>query len=206
MNSLRMASGSWNWVPFRFQPLEVIARIEAALEALTDNETSQRIQLLVTLAEGIYFVDPRRSATLAAGAVELARAEGCDADLADAIIGHLICTVGSEAPGPQLERLDASEAIPGERPPSARAHAALHRWRALTELGDRARADDAMAAAEQLARSLPLPAFRAELRWARLTHRVLRNDLGDIETELEEAADSTVRSGCTPAESSGPCS
>lgn len=99
MNSLRMASGSWNWVPFRFQPLEVIARIEAALEALTDNETSQRIQLLVTLAEGIYFVDPRRSATLAAGAVELARAEGCDADLADAIIGHLICTVGSEAPG-----------------------------------------------------------------------------------------------------------
>lgn len=189
MNSLRVASGSWNWVPVGTRPLELLRRIEAALDALPDGHTSQRVRLLVTLAEGMYFVDPGRSEAIAGDAVVLARAEGSDGDLAEALIGQLVCrTFATEAPATQLERVAVFEEIPGERPPLLDAPASLVRWRALTGLGERAGADDALAVAERLVETLPLPWFRAEVHWARLTHRVLRNDLGDIEEEFERSA------------------
>ncbi len=189
MNSLRIASGSWNWVPFGERPWELIRRIEAALAGLPIGYVSQRVGLLITLAEAVYFVDPLQSEAIADEAVELARTEGDDADLAEALIGQLVCsTLATATPTTQLRRVEEFGAIEGERSPLLDAPATIVRWRATTELGERDAADGALATAEQLAETFPIPFFRAELAWVRMTHRVLRNDLAEIDEELERAA------------------
>jgi DNA-binding SARP family transcriptional activator len=195
MIALRTAEASWLWVPFQTQPHELVERLERALHDLPEVEVTRRIALLVTLAEGLYYIDRHRSAMLANEALALAREHGGPAELADAMIGYLIPTWLLVPPAGHLELLDAYAALPGRRSLAQEARTTLHRWRVNVQLGRREEAERAMGEARSLASDSMLPAVHVETAWASLTHRILCNQLENVAGEIEETFQLHERSG-----------
>jgi DNA-binding SARP family transcriptional activator len=195
MIALRTAEASWLWVPFRMQPHELVRRLEHALSDLPEVEVTRRVALLVTLAEGLYYIDRHRSAMLAEEALVLAREHGRPAELADAMIGYLIPTWLLVPPAGHLELLDAYAALPGRRSLAQEARTTLHRWRVNVQLGRREEAERAMGEARSLASDSMLPAVHVETAWASLTHRILCNQLENVAGEIEQIFQLHERSG-----------
>jgi hypothetical protein len=195
MIALRTAEASWLWVPFQVQPHELVRRLEHALSDLPEVEVTRRIALLVTLAEGLYYIDRHRSAMLAEEALVLAREhEGAD-ELADAMTGYLVPTWLLVPPAGHLELLDAYAALPSRRSPAQEARTTLHRWRVNVQLGRREEAERAMGEARSLASDSMLPAVNVETAWASLTHRILCNQLENVAGEIEQTFQLHERSG-----------
>jgi DNA-binding SARP family transcriptional activator len=195
MIALRTAEASWLWVPFKVQPHELVRRLEHALSDLPEVEVTRRIALLVTLAEGLYYIDRHRSAMLAEEALVLAREhEGAD-ELADAMTGYLVPTWLLVPPAGHLELLDAYAALPSRRSPAQEARTTLHRWRVNVQLGRREEAERAMGEARSLASDSMLPAVNVETAWASLTHRILCNQLENVAGEIEQTFQLHERSG-----------
>jgi DNA-binding SARP family transcriptional activator len=195
--ALGSSGGAWYWVEPGEYPADLVGRLEVAVDALGPDDAPLRVVLLDTLALGVYYTDPARSATLVREALASARRLRQPAVLARGLLGAMAGEWGPATGEHHLalseELLQLPEAV---RPPAMEVAARLWRATALLERGEIAAAEAEIDASERVAADSGLRVLRAQVAIARIGGAWLGPDgLASVEAAVERAADLHRHSG-----------
>jgi DNA-binding SARP family transcriptional activator len=195
--ALGASGGAWYWVDPADTPTGLVRRLEAAADACRGQDHPLLVELLGTLALGVYYSDPIRAAVLAREALTIARRLDDPALLAQ---GLLAAMAGEWGPGTTDRHLALSEELlqlpAGARPPVLEVACRLWRMTALQERGELAAADEQHAAAAVAAETSGLVVLRAQVAIARVGQAWLGADgLDAVEGAVETATRLHRRSG-----------
>jgi class 3 adenylate cyclase len=164
---------------------ERVQALEAAAEALPEADP-RRAQVLALLSSELHYSgEPERIRTLAAEAVEIARAAGDPAALAHTLI-NACWAIWMPDMLEERKRLtdEATELARQLNDPSLSFWAASRQWEVGVESGDRSRAESALTAMRTLSASVPQPSFV----WLRLLDEAVWEFIqGDLQSSEQRA-------------------
>jgi eukaryotic-like serine/threonine-protein kinase len=167
-----------------------IALLEDALEAIGEEDSAVRSELLSGLAQALYWIDAAgRSTELGLEALEMARRVGDPKALAAALTRRQFMSgIGREATEQRLIESEEMHELAkrlGDLELEVRAH--VYRLRDHLELGDIPAVDRNLAAYERLARELRQPQFLWHIPLLRGTRALIDGRFDDAEQLMAEA-------------------
>ena len=163
-----------------------VASLEAALDAIGDDDARTRARLLAALGIELVFADDlERRMSLADEALAIARRVGDDATLTDVLLQNCFTISTPETVEQRLELTEELVAL-AERlgDPGITARASLYRGRSLGESGNVEAADPYFDRAERLAEELGQPTLRWLVGHFRTVRTILAGDLVEGERRV----------------------
>jgi len=182
--------GFWGWWDeFGVADLDLLAYLERALEALDDEDSVLRCELLARLAvEGYFTTSRERRRALSAEALAMARRLDDPVALTVALASELLVSWTHENLEQRLELDDELVAIAAGNSIAYGELIGRHfRMVDRLESGDRAAADADLAACEHLAERLGHYAFHVQLAWYRSMIAFVEGRLEDAERLTHDA-------------------
>jgi DNA-binding SARP family transcriptional activator/tetratricopeptide (TPR) repeat protein len=189
--------GFWGWWDeFGVADLDLVAYLERALDALDDDDSVLRCELLARLAVEGYFASSReRRRTLSADALAMARRLGDPVALTAALASELLVCWNQDN---LQQRLELDDELVSVAAGNGIAYAELigRHFRMVDHLesGDRSAADADFAACELLAERLGHYAFHVQLAWYRSMLAFIEGRLDDAERLVRDAFERNVAS------------